>query len=302
MNAGAMKAQADALTSTLRGARRASRLSQLELSMRMGVSQRHVSYVESGRAKPSRELLRAWLHELNAPLALRNEAMLQAGYAPVYGDAPLGDPTLARQDEALTHLLDAHDPMPAFVMDSQWNILRANRGGRWLAAVLMPQVQSAPETEPDNRLHPQRQTPARPAAAAGAVREPLNMLDALCRPDGFVKHLLNLAEVGPELLARIRADATAQPALAPKVEAFAAVLRDALGKHSPTSLPLRAAPILTSRFATPHGELAFFGMFTTFGTPQDITLASLRVEHLFAADEATRAVLRAQVAHVAQGT
>jgi transcriptional regulator with XRE-family HTH domain len=287
MNAPAMKApamkgpaliapakngQPETLNRTLREARRASRLSQLELSMRMGVSQRHVSYVESGRARPSRELLRTWLQELNAPLALRNAALLQAGYAPAYGDAPLGDPTLARQDEALTHLLEAHDPMPAFVMDSRWNVLRANRGGRWLAAALMPQPPSQ------------------------VVREPMNMLDALCRPDGFARHLLNLAEVGPELLARIRADAAAQPALAPKVDAFAAVLRNALGQHPPEPLPLRAAPILTSRFATPYGELAFFGMFTTFGTPQDITLASLRVEHLFAADDATRTVLRAQVA------
>ncbi len=273
-------AQPDNLTTTLRQARRASRLSQLELSMRMGVSQRHVSYVENGRAKPSRELLRAWLQELNAPLVVRNEAMLQAGFAPVYGDAPLGDPALAPQDEALTHLLTAHDPMPAFVMDAQWNVWRTNRGGKWLAAALGARVGGGVAV----------------AAAERGVGGPLNMLDALCHPEGFTRHLTNLVEVGPVLLARLRAEAAAQPALAPKAEAFAALLRNRLGNDAGQPvIPRRMAPVLLSRFATPLGELAFFNMFTTFGTPQDITLASLRVEHLFAADEATREVLRAQV-------
>lgn len=98
------------------------------------------------------------------------------------------------------------------------------------------------------------------------------------------------------MLAHLRDDASVQPALTPKVEAFAALLRTRLGAQSLHSgWPRSAAPVLTTRFATPHGELAFFSMFTTFGTPQDITLASLRVEHMFAADEATRAVVAAQV-------
>jgi transcriptional regulator with XRE-family HTH domain len=272
--------QPGTLTTTLRQARRASRLSQLELSLRMGVSQRHVSYVESGRAKPSRELLRAWLQELNAPLVVRNEAMLQAGFAPVYGDAPLGDPALAQQDEALTHLLTAHDPMPAFVMDAQWTVWRTNRGGKWLAAALSGGIGVSGGV----------------GVAERGDTGPLNMLDALCHPEGFTRHLKNLAEVGPVLLARLRAELAAQPALQPKVDAFAALLRGRLGNEADQPvLGPRMAPVLLSRFATPSGELAFFNMFTTFGTPQDITLASLRVEHLFAADEATREVLRTQV-------
>ena len=126
------------LTSTLRQARVARRLSQLELSLRMGISQRHVSYVESGRARPSRELLRSWLQVLEAPLAMRNAAMLQAGYAPLYSAAPLGSPLLAGHDEALSQLLAASDPMPALVLDAHWNVLRANQGARWLLATLLP--------------------------------------------------------------------------------------------------------------------------------------------------------------------
>ncbi len=257
---------------TLQQARKAKRLSQLELSMRVGVSQRHVSFVESGRAKPSRELLLAWLHELDAPLVLHNAAMLQAGYAPAFSAAPLGDPVLAQANDALVQLLQAHDPQPALVIDAQWNLLHFNRGGQWLASILMPWTAELPEGTP------------------------VNMLDMLAHPEGFTKSMVNLDEVGPALLAHVRDDASVQPALTPKVEAFASMLRNRLGAPSlHTGWPRQTAPVLTTRFATAHGELAFFSMFTTFGTPQDITLASLRVEHMFAADDVTRKVLQAQV-------
>lgn len=258
---------------TLQQARKAQRLSQLELSLRVGVSQRHVSFVESGRAKPSRDLLMTWLQELDAPLVVRNAAMLQAGYAPAYSAAPLNDPVLAQANQAMIELLQAHDPMPAFVLDAQWNLLHFNKGGGWLAATLMPWAANLPPGTP------------------------MNMLDMLAHPEGLTKQMLNLKEVGPALLAHLRDDASVQPALTPKVEAFAAMLRNRLGMQSLHSgWPRQNAPVLTTRFATIHGELSFFSMFTTFGTPQDITLASLRVEHMFAGDEATRAVVKAQVA------
>lgn len=267
-----MISPAPTLQNTLQQARKAKRLSQLELSLRVGVSQRHVSFVESGRSKPSRELLIAWLQELAAPLVVRNAAMLQAGYAPVYGAAPLTDPALSQANAAIGQLLQAHDPMPALVIDAHWNLLHINQGGQWLANVLMPWAAELP---------------------AGT---PVNMLDMLIHPQGFTRHMVNLPEVGPALLAHLRDDAAVHPALTPKVEAFAAMLTTRLGAQSLNAgLPRSAAPVLTTRFATAHGELAFFSMFTTFGTPQDITLASLRVEHMFPADEATRAVVKAQV-------
>lgn len=260
------------LPDTLRQARKARRLSQLELSLRIGVSQRHMSFVESGRAQPSRQLLLAWLQALEAPLTVCNAAMLQAGYAPVYGAAPLGDPALTQAEAAMSQLLQAHDPMPALLLDAHWNVLRMNRGAAWLAVTLMPW---AAELPPDT---------------------PMNMLDLLAHPQGFTPHIVNLHEVGPALLAHVRAEAAANPALAPKADALTASWSARLGSAATSvgwSPPV--APVLSTRFATPHGELAFFSMFTTFGTPQDITLASLRVEHMFAADDATRAVVRSQV-------
>lgn len=265
-------ANSTSLRTTLQRARKTRRISQLELALRMGVSQRHVSFVESGRAQPSRELLLAWLHELQAPLALRNVALQQAGYAPVYSGSELGAAVLAPAREALGRLLEAHAPLPAMVMDAAWNVLQMNRGAQWLATTLMPWLAELPPGQP------------------------INMLDAMLHPEGMTRHITNLDEVAPALLAHLRDDASVVPELQSRVEQFAQQLEARLGKRALTPWPRQMAPVLTTRFATPHGELAFFSMFSTFGTPQDITLASLRVEHVFAADAATRAVLNAQVA------
>lgn len=265
------------LTITLQNARKARRFSQLELSLRLGVSQRHVSFVESGRAKPSRKLLLAWLQELDAPLVMRNEALLQAGYAPVYSSTPLDAQALAQANDALQQLLNTHDPMPAMVIDAHWNVLHFNRGARWLMTTLMPWAADLP------------------------AETPINMLDILAHPEGLTRNMLNLSEKAPAMLAQLRAEVVALPALAPKLDALATFLSARLGEqnlHSRFITP--SAPLLSTRFATPYGELSFFSMFTTFGTPQDITLASLRVEHLFAADEVTHAVLCARVPKEAQ--
>lgn len=259
------------LLTTLRDVRAAKRVSQLELSFRLGVSQRHVSFVESGRAKPSRALLVAWLQALSAPLAVCNEVMLEAGFAPLYGDSSMSDPELAHATDALSHLLQAHDPMPAFVVDSAWNVRQANDGAQWLMLTLLPWLAQTPSAS-------------------------LNMLDLMAHPDGLLTRMVNLRDVGPALLAHLRDDAAVYPALLPKADAVAAALRDRLGDGGDTvGVPRPIAPTLISRFASEYGTLSFFTMLTTFGTPQHITLASLRVEHMFAADEATRAIMRARV-------
>lgn len=261
----------NSLTHTLQHARKARRFSQLELSLRLQISQRHLSFVESGRSKPSRDLLMAWLQELDAPLVVRNAAMLQAGYAPAYSAAPLHDPSLVQAHVALTQLLKAHDPMPALVIDAEWNLRQINKGGQWLTATLMPWAANPP------------------------ADMPVNMLEVLSHPEGLTRQMSNLNEVGPALLAHLRHEASVQPAIHSRVEAFAELLRQRLGHASLLSATHPSAPVLTTRFNTVFGELAFFSMFTTFGTPQDITLASLRVEHMFAADDATRAVLHTRV-------
>ena len=239
----------ESLQNTLQTARKSKRLSQLELALRMGVSQRHVSFVESGRAQPSRELLLSWLHELQAPLALRNVALQQAGFAPVYRGSELADAVLAPVRDALAPLLQAHDPMP------------------WMADL--------------------------------PPGQPINLIDAMLHPEGMTQPITNLEEVAPALLAHLRDDASVVPDILPRVEQLAQQLQQRLGKRVLTPWPRQMAPVLTTRFATRHGELAFFSMFSTFGTPQDITLASLRVEHVFPADDVTRAVLTANLSQSA---
>jgi transcriptional regulator with XRE-family HTH domain len=268
----------EGLTLTLRQARAARRLSQLELSMRLGVSQRHVSFVESGRARPSRGLLLQWLEELGAALPTRNAALMHAGYAPAFSAAPLSDPELARAAEAMQHLLHAHDPMPAMVVDAEWNVLRANSGAVWLLQTLAPTLLPTMTS--------------------------MNMLDVLAHPEGIARVTLNLAEVAAPMLAQLREEAAAQPQLSERVQAVAARFQERLGTpttrdprtHSTLNATLHPTPpVLVTRFATPYGVLSFFTMLTTFGTPQSITLASLRIEHMFAADDRTRDVLSAHV-------
>lgn len=263
---------APSLPDLLRQARSAVRLSQLALSFRLDVSQRHISFVENGRAQPSRALLHAWLQELDVPLAVRNVALDAAGYAPMYTAAQFGDAELAMAEAALRQLLHTHDPMPAWVIDAQWNVLQANQGAAWLVNTLAPSSSDWP-----------------PSRA-------LNLVDLLVAPDGLLTHIVNLPEVGPAMLTHLRADARAHPALAPQVEALSDALRARLGATPVSSSAVRRAlPVLPTRFATRYGILSFFTMLTTFGTPQDITLASLRVEHMFAADSMTAAVLATHV-------
>jgi transcriptional regulator with XRE-family HTH domain len=256
----------------LRGARKAARLSQLELALRLQVSQRHVSYVEGGRANPSRELLVLWLQALKVPMALRNLMMQTAGYSAVYSEISLDSPNLLLAQTALAALLQSHDPMPCFVLDSNWNLLQSNKAGKWLSATLIPEL----------------------AAAKQGVG--INMLDVLIDPDGYTKKLLNIEEIGPKFLDHLHEEALLNPALVAQVEKFRMLVEKLTSKKTAMKKSVvDLSPLLISKFATDFGTLSFFSMFTTFGRPQDITLASLRVEHLFAADEHTKNILAEQV-------
>jgi transcriptional regulator with XRE-family HTH domain len=262
------------LATALRKVRLARKTSQLELSMQIGVSQRHISFVESGRAKPSRELLSLWLHELKVPFTEHNAIMLQGGFAPTYHQTELSNPALAEAKLATEHLMASHDPFPCFVLDAFWNVVSLNRGGHWLAKTLIPKLQNE------------------------RVGTSLNMLDLLCDPEGFTKNMLNLKEVGPHLLSIIKSDTSAHPAIEPKLIAFERLLQKRLGGNTlrRTNLPASAIkPFLITKFSSEFGELSFFSMFTTFGMPQDITLSSLKIEHVFAANKATRGIVREQV-------
>jgi transcriptional regulator with XRE-family HTH domain len=248
----------------LRQLRQQRRISQLELSLRVGVSQRHLSCIETGRARPSREMLHALLDALDAPLADRNDTLLAAGYAPAYARRTLADAELAPVRAALAHLLAAHDPAPALVMDDAWNLLQGNRGLQALMGLLGA---------------------ALPASADGPPGG-LNFLRALLAPGGLAGALVDPLPVCAEVWQRAQREAVHSPAL----RSICDELRPTLPRRLQAPAPERASPpLLETALRTVDGAvLRFFSVFTTFGAPLDVTVASLRVEHFFPADEATR--------------
>ncbi len=237
--------------------RRQRRVSQLELGLRAGVSQRHLSCIETGRARPTRSTLLALLDALEAPLPERNAALLAAGLAPANSQHTLDAPQLGPAREALQQLLHAPGSPPALVLDAEWNLVMANAGVQRLLDLLdLPM----------------------PAA-------PANLLDWLLGQGGMRACLINEAEVCGEVLHRARREAAQVPALAARLQRLA----PGLPAWTAAEVP---APLLLTRLRSRLGELRFFSMFGSFGAPLDVTLASLRIEHLFAADAATAEALR----------
>ena len=225
--------------------------------MRAGVSQRHLSCIETGRARPTRSTLLALLDALDAPLSERNAALLAAGLAPAYSQHRLDAPELGPAREALQQMLHAPGSPPALVLDAEWNLVMANAGVQRLLDLLGLAM------------------PAGPA----------NLLDWLLGQDGLRGSLINEAEVCGEVLHRAQREAMHMPALAARLQRLAPGL-------PAWPAPVAQAPLLLTRLRSRVGELRLFSMFSSFGAPLDVTLASLRIEHLFAADAATSEALR----------
>lgn len=256
----------------LRELRQRRRISQLELSLRVGVSQRHLSCIETGRAKPSREMLHALLDALEAPLAERNDTLLAAGYAPAFKQRTLADAEMAPVRDALARLLEAHDPAPAFVLDDAWNLLQVNRGTH----AMMRLLGVPPE----------------------ALTGDLNLLRLMFSPGGLSGALINADEVCPEVWQRAQREAMLSPALRQVVEELRPLLPRRLAAHVPSASSSALPLLLTWLRTADGGELRFFSAFTTFGAPLDVTAASLRVEHFFPVDERTRQRLTDTVARL----
>ncbi|MBC3248117.1 helix-turn-helix transcriptional regulator [Pseudomonas lurida] len=248
----------------LRQLRKHAKLSQLDLALMTNVSQRHLSCIETGRAKPSPGTLHTLLTALEAPLEQCNRVFLAAGYAPRYIATPLASPAMAAIREAVSHVLHANNPAPAILLGSQWDVLAANAS----AAVLFGLV-------------------GIPPGAAGN----LNLLATLLHAGGLGDHLINADEIRTLAWQRATREALDNPELA--------ALLSSLPTPASTELPEHMPPLVLTRLRTPQGELSFLSTFTTFGMPQDITLASLRIEHLIPADEATWQVMRGAYAEYA---
>ena len=253
----------------LRQARKSRRLSQLDLALRVGASQRHLSFVETGRSTASRGMLIALADALGMSPAGCNQLLLASGFAPRYGQRPLDDRQMAPVRQALDHLLKVHDPFPAWVLDASWNLLQFNRG----ADLLVGSVTGRRLSEHTGEL---------------------NVLEAMLRPEGLRPAIENFDEVAAHLYHQSQAEAAHTPALAHVLERLEGLWPASItgGNGHRGAMPPPQSPVLSTRLRTPAGRLSFFSTFTTFGTPLDITVASLRVEHQFAADESTERAMR----------
>jgi transcriptional regulator with XRE-family HTH domain len=241
--------------------------SQLDLSLDVGVSTRHLSFVETGKARPSPELVLAVAEHLDVPLRERNTMLLAAGFAPRYSSRDLSDPAMAQVRVSLQRMLDVHDPYPGVVIDRGWNILLANAA----AGALTTDV---PE----------------------AIVSPVPNVFRLClHPEGLASRTVNFDEWASYLVRLLRRTIllTADAALV-DIEAevseypnVARIVRQA-GRHSTDERPILVPFVLAAGEAT----LSFFTTLTTFGTPLDVTLDELAVELFFPADEFTDQALR----------
>jgi transcriptional regulator with XRE-family HTH domain len=248
----------------LRKWRQHRRLSQLELSIQADISTRHLSFVETGRSLPSREMALHLAEQLELPLRERNKVLVAAGYAPLYPENALDTAPMAAIRTAVRQVLTGHQPYPALAVDRHWNIVDANAG----LAVLVGGV--APEL----------------------LEPPANALLASLHPDGMAPHIVNLGEWRAHLLDRLRrqVEQTADPQLAELHTQLVALPCD--DPEPVVEYPGSGAVVIPLRLRHPAGELAFFSTVTTFGTPLDVTVAELAIEAFFPADEATAAVLR----------
>ncbi|MGQ9367883.1 helix-turn-helix domain-containing protein [Azospirillum sp. ST 5-10] len=247
----------------LRTWRQRRRLSQLDLACDANISTRHLSFLETGRSRPSRDMVLHLAEHLELPLRERNALLVAAGFAPVFAERPLADPALAAARRAVDLVLAGHEPYPALAVDRHWHLVAANRATGRLMAGLAPALLEAP----------------------------VNVLRLSLHPDGLAPRIANLSEWRAHLLARLASQhaATADPALA--------ALLDELNAYP---VPATERPhgdyggiVVPFRLVADGRVLSFFSTTTVFGTPLDVTLAELAIEAFFPADPETAEAMAA---------
>jgi transcriptional regulator with XRE-family HTH domain len=237
-------------------------LSQLDLALDAEISARHLSFLETGRSRPSRDMVLNLAERLDVPLRERNLLLHAAGFAPVFPERPLHDPALQAARHAIDQVLAGHEPFPALAVDRHWTLIAANK----MTERLMSGV------------------------AAKLLEPPVNVLRVSLHPEGLAPHTVNLAEWRAHLLSRLRhqIDVTSDPALI-------RLLRELRDYPAPAEMhpePDSAAVIVPFRMMSEGRELSFFGTTTVFGTPVDITLSELALEAFYPADAATTEALQ----------
>jgi transcriptional regulator with XRE-family HTH domain len=246
----------------LREWRQRRRLSQLALALDAEISTKHLSFLETGRSRPSREMVLHLAELLDVPLRERNALLQAAGYAALYPQHALSDPEMQAARTALDAVLTAHDPYPALAIDRHWTLVAANQATQRLLAG---------------------------AVAPALLAPPVNVLRASLHPEGLAPVIANLPVWRGHILARLRQQiaATADPVLSELAAELAAYPG---GTEHPA--PGDAGLVIPLRLRQGEAVLSLFGTTTVFGTPVDITLAELAIEQFYPADAATAGLLR----------
>lgn len=259
----------------LRDWRLRRRLSQMEFALDAGISTRHLSFLETGRSQPSREMVLRLAQRLDVPLRERNGLLIAAGFAPMFTERPLDDPAMARARDIIDRVLTGHEPFPALAVDRHWHLLSANRAvGPLLAGV-----------------------------DAELLAPPVNVLRLSLHPRGLAPRIANLAQWRSHLLERLerQGSVSGDPLLLALHAELAAYPHPgdtppstSRGLHAPEVGGLEGHPGVAIPFqmATPAGVLSFLSTTTVFGTPVDVTLSEIAIEAFFPADAATATFLR----------
>jgi transcriptional regulator with XRE-family HTH domain len=249
----------------LRAWRLRRRLSQMELAANAEISTRHLSYLETGRANPSREMVLRLTAKLEVPLRDRNAFLIAAGYAPMYRQRSLEDPALAAAKQAVELILRSHEPFPALTIDRHWNLVSANR--------IVPQLL----TGVDSSL----------------LRPPVNVLRLTLHPLGFAPKIVNLAQWRTHLLERLshQVAVTADPVLIALLAELRALPAPDGEQHEHCEGEYLGIAI-PFKFRSESGVLSFISTTTIFGSPVDVTLQELALETFFPLDEFTMGIMR----------
>lgn len=258
---GAMHTSMKPFGEHLRHWRQHRRLSQMALAQEAEISSRHLSFVETGRAQPSREMVLRLSERLDVPLRERNALLVAAGFAPMYRERPLADPALGAMRQAVELLLSSHEPFPALAVDRHWNLVAANR--------MLPHLMAQ--------------------AAPALLAPPINVLRLSLHPEGLAPSIVNLPQWRAHVFERLRQQiaATADPVLAALLEELRAYPGGQAQEEANAGL------VVPLQFRSANGVLSFISTTTVFGTAMEVTLQELALETFFPADDFTREALKA---------
>jgi transcriptional regulator with XRE-family HTH domain len=263
-----MKTPKSMLGTLLRQWRKSRNVSQLELAIRANTSQRNLSFVESGRTRPSRDMVLKLADALDLPLRARNEALLAAGFAPFYPERRLTGAGMELPYRMLEQMLAHHEPYPAMVLDAGWNMVMHNRAAGRVIERSVPALQLAEFSSPEG----------------------VNFLRLVIDPKGMRSRIRNWPHVGRALLARLRREALACPGSPSEVLLRDLLAHNLLPPFSADEPPLEA--VMPVELELGDDYLRLFNTLTTFGTPQDVVLQELRIEMSFPADSSSDGILR----------